>query len=263
MHISITRLSKTFFRKKQQTIAFENLNFQIREGEFFCILGPSGCGKTSLLRTIAGLETATSGELNIQSLDSSKPGNIGMVFQEHGLFPWMTTRNNIRFLLENNVYMINRDLDAIVNEFINLVGLSAFADYFPHQLSGGMRQRISIARSFANEPDILLMDEPFVFLDYQTRCALHNLLLDIWQHKKKTLVFVTHDIEEAVFLADRVLVMSAHPGTVKTIIDINLPRPREFSTLRKLPVYQNQVSEVMELLGEECEPFNRNNKQPV
>jgi len=261
MQISITHLSKTFFRKEQQTIAYENLNFQIRQGEFFCILGPSGCGKTSLLRTIAGLESATSGELNIQPLGSAKPGNIGMVFQEHGLFPWMTTRNNIRFLLENNAHMVNRDLDAIVNEFINLVGLTTFADYFPHQLSGGMRQRVSIARSFANEPDLLLMDEPFVFLDYQTRCALHGLLLEVWQRKKKTLVFVTHDIEEAVFLADRVLVMSAHPGTVKSIIDINLPRPREFLTLRKLPAYQNQVSDLMELLSEECEPFKGSNRQ--
>ena len=263
MHISVTRLGKTFFRKKQQTIAYENLNFHIRQGEFFCILGPSGCGKTSLLRTIAGLEAATSGELNIQPLDSSKPSSIGMVFQEHGLFPWMTIRNNIRFLLENNAHMVGYDLDAIVNEFVHLVGLTKFADYFPHQLSGGMRQRVSIARSFANEPDILLMDEPFVFLDYQTRCALHGLLLEIWQRKKKTLVFVTHDIEEAVFLADRVLVMSAHPGTVKTIIDISLPRPRDFLTLRKLPAYQNQVNELMELLRAEDEALDRNNKQPV
>ncbi len=263
MHIFTTDLSKVFSRKEQRTVAYENLNFQIGQGEFFCILGPSGCGKTSLLRTIAGLETATSGELNIQPLNASKPGSIGMVFQEHGLFPWMTTRNNIRFLLENNVHMVNRDLDTIVNEFIDLVGLTTFADYFPHQLSGGMRQRVSIARSFANEPDLLLMDEPFVFLDYQTRCALHGLLLDIWQRKKKTLVFVTHDIEEAVFLADRVLVMSAHPGTVKSIIDINLPRPREFLTLRKLSAYQDQVSELIELLHEECEPFKNNNKQSV
>jgi len=267
MQVSITHLgkifSRTFFRKEQQTIAYENLTFQIAQGEFFCILGPSGCGKTSLLRTIAGLETATSGELNIQPLNSSRPATIGMIFQEHGLFPWMTARHNIRFLLENNAHMAGRDLDAIVNEFINLVGLTKFADYFPHQLSGGMRQRISIARSFANEPDILLMDEPFVFLDYQTRCALHGLLLEIWQHKKKTLVFVTHDIEEAVFLADRVLVMSPHPGTIKTIVDINLPRPREFLALRKLSAYQDKVSELMELLRGECEPFNHNNKQPA
>ncbi|NOX93418.1 MAG: ABC transporter ATP-binding protein [Gammaproteobacteria bacterium] len=265
MQVSVTHLSKifsrTFSRKEEQTVAYENLNFHIKQGEFFCILGPSGCGKTSLLRTIAGLETATSGELNIQPLNTSRPISIGMVFQEHGLFPWMTAGDNIRFLLENNVHMAGRDLDVIVNEFISLVGLTKFTNYFPHQLSGGMRQRVSIARSFANEPDILLMDEPFVFLDYPTRCALHGLLLEIWQRKKKTLVFVTHDIEEAVFLADRVLVMNAHPGTVKTIIDINLPRPREFLALRKLPAYQDQVSELMELLHEEYEPFNANNRQ--
>lgn len=262
MQVSVSQLSKTFAHKKQQTLAFKDLNFHIKQGEFFCILGPSGCGKTSLLRSIAGLDEPTTGELNIQSANLSTPARVGMVFQEHGLFPWMTVGHNIRFLLENNEGMKNRDLDAIVTEFIELVGLTKFTDYFPHQLSGGMRQRVSIARSFANEPDILLMDEPFVFLDYQTRCALHGLLLDIWQHKKKTLIFVTHDIEEAVFLADRVLVMSAHPGTVKTIIDIELPRPRELLSLRKMPRFQRQVSELMELLREECEPFNATSKQP-
>jgi NitT/TauT family transport system ATP-binding protein len=255
MHVSANHLGKTFVQKQQQTVAYEDLNFQIGQGEFFCILGPSGCGKTSLLRTIAGLEAATHGELTIHPLESSRPANVGMVFQEHGLFPWMTVQHNIRFLLENNMQMAGRDLDPIVNEFIELVGLTKFADYFPHQLSGGMRQRVSIARSFANEPDILLMDEPFVFLDFQTRCALQGLLLDLWQYKQTTLAFVTHDIEEAVLLADRVLVMSAHPGTVKTIVTIDLPRPREFSTLRKMSAYQDMVSELMELVGEENAPL--------
>ena len=263
MHVSASHLGKTFFQKKQQTAAYEDLNFQIGQGEFFCILGPSGCGKTSLLRTIAGLESATRGELTIHPQENSRPANVGMVFQEHGLFPWMTVQHNIRFLLENNVQMVGRDLDAIVNEFIELVGLTKFADYFPHQLSGGMRQRVSIARSFANEPDILLMDEPFVFLDFQTRCALHGLLLDVWQYKQTTLTFVTHDIEEAVLLADRVLVMSAHPGTVKTIVTIDLPRPREFSTLRRMPAYQDMVSELMELVGEENAPLITIRKQPA
>lgn len=261
MHVSASHLGKTFFHKKQQTVAYEDLNFQIGRGEFFCILGPSGCGKTSLLRTIAGLETASHGKLTIYPLENSRPVNVGMVFQEHGLFPWMTVRHNIRFLLENNVQMAERDLNAIVNDFIELVGLTKFADYFPDQLSGGMRQRVSIARSFANEPDILLMDEPFVFLDFQTRCALHSLLLEIWQYKKTTLTFVTHDIEEAVFLADRVLVMSAHPGTVKTIITIDLPRPRIFSALRKLPIYQDMVSELIELVGEETTSLIPSRKQ--
>jgi NitT/TauT family transport system ATP-binding protein len=265
MQVSVNHLTKTFSQtlsgKKQETVAYSNLNFHIKQGELFCILGPSGCGKTSLLRTIAGLDIASSGELNIQPLDNSQPANIGMVFQEHGLFPWMTARHNIRFLLENNLQLAERGLDDIVDNFIELVGLKKFADYFPHQLSGGMRQRISIARSFANEPDILLMDEPFVFLDYQTRTALHNLLLKIWQQHKKTLVFVTHDIEEAVFLADRVMVMSAHPGMVKTIVDIDLPRPRDFLALRKIPDYQNLVSELMELLREETEAFNANNER--
>jgi len=256
MHVSISQLGKSFSRKQQKTLAYHDLNFDIRQGEFFCILGPSGCGKTSLLRSIAGLEKPTSGELKIQSENPEAIANVGMVFQEHGLFPWMTVRHNIRFLLENNPALADSDIDAIVKQFIELVGLTKFTDYFPHQLSGGMRQRVSIARSFANAPDILLMDEPFVFLDYQTRCALHSLLLEIWQRNKTTLVFVTHDIEEAVFLADRVLVMSAHPGTVKTIVDVNLPRPREFMSLRKSAEYQNFVSDLMELLNEESASFS-------
>ncbi len=263
MQVSVSRLGKTFSHNQQTTVAYADLNFQIPQGEFFCILGPSGCGKTSLLRTIAGLETASSGELAIHPLHDSGAANVGMVFQEHGLFPWMTVRHNIRFLLENNEQLVGRDLDDITQEYIELVGLTKFTDYFPHQLSGGMRQRVSIARSFANAPDILLMDEPFVFLDYQTRCALHGLLLDIWQRKKTTLAFVTHDIEEAVFLADRVLVMSGHPGTVKTIIDIDLPRPREFLALRKTPAYQNLVSELIEQLRGEDEPFSISEQQPA
>jgi len=263
MQVSVTKLSKVFYSQKRETLAYEDLNFHIEQGEFFCILGPSGCGKTSLLRTIAGLETATSGKLNIHCTNTSGATNVGMVFQEHGLFPWMTVRNNIRFLLENNPAFSEHNIDAITAEFIGLVGLTKFTDYFPHQLSGGMRQRVSIARSFANEPDILLMDEPFVFLDYQTRCALHKLLLDIWQRKKKTLVFVTHDIEEAVLLADRILILHAHPGKVKTIINVDLPRPRDLLSIRKLPAFQNQVSDILGLLQEEYVPTMPLSELPV
>jgi len=263
MQVSANQLGKIFIEKKQKTVAYENVDFQIMQGEFFCILGPSGCGKTSLLRTIAGLEVATAGELHIAPLNSTRPANIGMVFQEHGLFPWMTVRHNIRFLLENNRQLAGRDLDAIVNEFIGLVGLTKFADYYPRQLSGGMRQRVSIARSIANEHYILVLNEPFVFLDYQTRGALHRLLLEIWQRKKKTLVFVTHDIEEAVFLADRVMVMSAHPGHVKTIVNVDLPRPREFLTLRKTAAYQNLVNELIALVHSEAKVFDTLSTQPA
>lgn len=253
MQVSISHLGKTFFAKGRATVAFEDLTFHINEGEFVCVLGPSGCGKTTLLRTIAGLESPSQGELVIQPARSSGHADIGMVFQEHGLFPWMSVRDNIRFLLENNPRLAGRDIDAIADEFIGLVGLSSFSDYLPHQLSGGMRQRVSIARSFANEPDILLMDEPFVFLDYQSRLNLQSLLLNIWQRTHKTVVFVTHDIEEAVLLADRILVMHAHPGKIKTIIEVGLPRPRDVLNTRKLAAYQQHVANILELSRAEFE----------
>ena len=250
MQISAKQLTKVFRDKDRKTTAYQDLTFDVSPGEFFCILGPSGCGKTTLLRTLAGLDTAGNGELSIDS-HSNQTADIAMVFQEHGLFPWMSLRNNVRFLLENNPQLAERDLDTICDEYLGKVGLSNFAHYFPHQASGGMRQRVSIARAFANEPNILLMDEPFVFLDYQTRLALQQLLLSIWSESKKTVVFVTHDIEEAVLLADRIMVMSSHPGQIKTFIDINLPRPRDVMTVRKQSAYRDYVDGILELLQEE------------
>ncbi|WP_455217150.1 ABC transporter ATP-binding protein [Kaarinaea lacus] len=255
MQIQAKQLSKTFRDQDRETTAYRDLTFNVSPGEFFCILGPSGCGKTSLLRTLAGLETPGSGELTIDSR-TDQTADIAMVFQEHGLFPWMNLKNNIRFLLENNPHMSGRDLDAICDDYLSRVDLGKFAQHFPHQASGGMRQRVSIARAFANEPNILLMDEPFVFLDYQTRLALQQLLLSIWNETKKTVVFVTHDIEEAVLLADRIMVMSSHPGTIKTFIDIDLPRPRDVLSLQKLPAYHDHVSSILDLLKEESGYFN-------
>lgn len=255
MQIQAKQLSKTFRDKDHETTAYQDLTFDVSPGEFFCILGPSGCGKTSLLRTLAGLETPESGELTIDS-HTNQTADIAMVFQEHGLFPWMSLKNNIRFLLENNPQMSGRDLDSICDDYLGKVGLGKFAHHFPHQASGGMRQRVSIARAFANKPNILLMDEPFVFLDYQTRLALQQLLLSIWNETQKTVVFVTHDIEEAVLLADRIMVMSSHPGTIKTFIDINLPRPRDVLTLQKQPAYHEHVNNILDLLQEESGYFN-------
>ncbi len=250
MHIHAKQLSKVFQNHDKETSAYQELTFDVRPGEFFCILGPSGCGKTTLLRTLAGLEAATNGELQITS-DSNQAADIAMVFQEHGLFPWMSLRNNIRFLLENNPRLTKRNLDTICDGYLQKVGLGQFANHFPHQASGGMRQRVSIARAFANEPNILLMDEPFVFLDFQTRLALQQLLLTIWNETKKTVVFVTHDIEEAVLLADRIMVMSSHPGKIKTFVDIDLPRPRDALTVRKQPEYHEHVDKLLALLQEE------------
>jgi NitT/TauT family transport system ATP-binding protein len=250
VHIRAQQLSKTFSSSGKETSAYEDLTFDVRPGEFFCILGPSGCGKTSLLRTLAGLESPTSGDLQVAARENATAG-VGMVFQEHGLFPWMSLRNNIRFLLENNPGLADKDWDAITDDYLAKVGLSRFAHHYPHQASGGMRQRISIARAFANAPDILLMDEPFVFLDFQTRLALQQLLLSIWAEAKTTVVFVTHDIEEAVLLADRILVMSAHPGQVKTMLDIELERPREAIAVRKSAKYHGYVDDILALLQEE------------
>lgn len=255
MHIRAKQLCKIFHGHDRETTAYQDLTFDIRPGEFFCILGPSGCGKTTLLRTLARLETASSGELQIAS-DSNHTADIAMVFQEHGLFPWMNLRNNIRFLLENNPRMDERNLDTICDGYLKKIGLSQFANHFPHQASGGMRQRVSIARAFANEPNILLMDEPFVFLDYQTRLALQQLLLGIWSETKKTVAFVTHDVEEAVLLADRIMLMSAHPGKIKTFVNIDLPRPRDVLTMRKQSAYRDYVDNILVLLQEESHYLN-------
>lgn len=248
MQVTATRLGKVFRSKGRETVAYQDLTFEIHPGEFFCIVGPSGCGKTTLLRTLAGLETHSSGHLEIKPANGSAAPSVGMVFQEHGLFPWMSLRNNVRFLLEDNPRLAGRDVDAACDRCLAKVGLSAFAHYYPHQVSGGMRQRVSVARSFATEPDILLMDEPFVFLDYQSRLALQQQLLQIWEETRKTVAFVTHDIEEAILLADRVLVLSAHPGRLQGLLEIDLPRPRDFATIRKLPAYVDHVERISSLL---------------
>jgi NitT/TauT family transport system ATP-binding protein len=217
------------------------------------VLGPSGCGKTTLLRTIAGLETPTEGELFIASAQNDLSADIGMIFQDQGLFPWMTVYRNLAFILENNAGIAKAAIPDIVTEFLTKVGLEKFSHYYPHQLSGGMKQRVSIARGFATRPEILLMDEPFVFLDFQTRLYLHALLLSLWQAQQKTVVFVTHDIEEAVLLADRIIVMTARPGTIKQIIDLELERPRDIFSVRESPDYLKYVHVITELLRDEMQ----------
>ena len=252
--ISINKLTKVFGndgRTGELITAYEDLSFQVSRGEFICILGPSGCGKSTLLRSIASLEKASSGEVQIAPSDSGSESNIGMVFQERGIFPWMTVTQNIRFLLENNPHIDTHDIDSIVDHYVSKVGLNKFAAYFPHQISGGMKQRVSIARSFANNPDILLMDEPFVFLDSQTRTSLQELLLNIWQETHKSVVFVTHDIEEAIILADRIIVMTAHPGRIKTIIDVDFPRPRHVSHMRKTSQYHDLINTIGNMISDE------------
>jgi len=244
-------LSKRYETNGATLCAYEKISFQVQPSEFVCLLGPSGCGKTTLLKTIAGLELPTGGELFVGSSNSNLEPEVSMVFQEQGLFPWMNVYKNLSFILENNPSVDNKQIPGLVNEFLEKVGLDKFASYYPHQLSGGMRQRVSIARAFVTRPEIMLMDEPFVFLDFQTRLKLHALLLSLWQSYQKTVLFVTHDIEEAVLLADRVFVMTARPGKIKEIIDIKLQRPRDIYEIRHSTKFLDYTRLITNLLKEE------------
>lgn len=206
-----------------------------------------------------GLEQPSSGRLHIHSHQGNAASlAIGMVFQEHGLFPWMSLQQNLRFILDNQPHLQGQDTRALSQHHLEQVGLGKFLKYYPHQISGGMRQRAAIARSFAVEPDLLLMDEPFVYLDYQTRMQLQQMLQELWQDTNKTVVFVTHDIEEAVLLADRIMVMSAHPGRIKEIIDVNLQRPRNLFALKKDEFFLDLVEHASRLIQEEMNTIGNN-----
>lgn len=208
-------------------VALRDINLNVRQGEFVCIVGPSGCGKSTFLNLIAGFDHPSRGELRLRGKSISKPGaDRGVVFQEHALFPWLTVRQNVAF--GPSVRHISpTDRRQCVDEHLALVGLSAFADMYPDQLSGGMRQRASIARALVNDPEILLMDEPFGSLDLLTRESMQQELARIWGDTGKTVVFVTHGIDEAVLLGDRVVVFSAHPGCIKREIEVKVRRPRD------------------------------------
>ena len=236
--IHIERLNMRFGRDTQQVIALENIDLDISSGEFVCLLGPSGCGKSTLLNLIAGFLLPSSGTLAVNGTPVTAPGpDRGMVFQEYALFPWMTVADNIAFGLR--IKSTPRAvIDARVDELLQLLGLAEFRTRFPKDLSGGMRQRVAIARVLALDSPILLMDEPFGALDALTRRTLQDELLRLWQKLRKTVVFVTHSIEEAIYLADRVVVMTYRPGTIKRDQHIELPRPRdpssnEFNALKR------------------------------
>ncbi|WP_435195627.1 ABC transporter ATP-binding protein [Natronomonas sp. EA1] len=222
--VSVDRVSKSFEDGAVQ--ALKDVDFAVENGEFVCIVGPSGCGKTTLFRIIAGLDDATSGEVLLSGDPVTEPTpELGIVFQEYHLFPWRTVRENIAFGLEQQG-LGKAERAKRVDELIELVGLTGFGDTYPADLSGGMKQRVGIARALAVDPELLLMDEPFGAVDAQTRDMLHDELLDVWSKTGKTVLFVTHDVEEAVTLADRIVVMSRGPGSVREIVDVDLPRPR-------------------------------------
>jgi len=219
-------IKKEFPARKngERSIALAGINLEIMKGEFFAIVGPSGCGKSTFLEIVAGLAKPTSGSIYIDGVPITGPDhNRGIVFQGYALFPWRTVMGNVAYGLEEKGVS---DTEKICMEYISLVGLSGFEKYYPHELSGGMKQRVAIARALAYDPDILLMDEPFAALDAQTREILQGELLRIWNETKKTVLFVTHNIEEAVFLADRIAVMSGRPGVIKKVIEVPLSRPR-------------------------------------
>ncbi len=227
MMIQLSGLSKTFSDEKHTVKAIEGFDLDIREGEIVCLLGPSGCGKTTVLRIIAGLEERTGGSVLVKGVPVTSAGSDrGMVFQEFALFPWRTVRSNIEFGLEIR-QVPPEERHATSSKLIDLVGLAGFEDSHPGKLSGGMKQRVGIARALANDPSVLLMDEPFGALDAQTRNLMQKELLRIWSATGKTILFVTHSVDEAVFLADRIVVMTARPGRVKEAIPIQLPRPRD------------------------------------
>ena len=231
--LSISCIEKVFKDNKRGDVtALKDVTFGVEEGEFFCIVGPSGCGKSTLLQLIMGLERPTAGEILIDG--TPVDGHIldcGMVFQEYALFPWKTVQGNIEFGPKMR-RVAKKERRDIARRYIELTGLREFEAHYPHEISGGMKQRVAIARALANEPEVLLMDEPFAAVDALLREILQQEILRIWVQTKKTIVFVTHQIEEAVFLADRVLVMSARPGRVKEIIEVDLPRPRQHGRRR-------------------------------
>lgn len=243
--IQIEHLEKTFHSQNDLKItALSDINMSIPENEFVCILGPSGCGKSTLLRIIAGLESANSGKVFYRGDEHSKPcREIGMVFQSYSLMPWLSVLDNIALGL--NFAGIPKPRRRIIAEqYLEMIGMCEFGKAFPHELSGGMQQRVAIARALANNPDVLLMDEPFGALDAYTRILMQKELLRIWEQRKKTIIFVTHSVDEAVYLADRIIVMSGSPGQIREEINVNIPRIRE----RSNPKFGEITAELLALL---------------
>ena len=227
--LQVRHLSKSFRTPQGEIEALRDVSFDVHRREFVCIVGASGCGKSTLARILAGLDVQTQGEMLLDGQPVTGPGHDrGMVFQGYSLFPWLTVKRNVMFGPRMGG-MGGDEAEARAREWLALVGLEKFADAYPHQLSGGMRQRVAIARALANQPRILLMDEPFGALDAQTRARMQTHLLDIWRNVDVTVVFITHDLDEAIYLADRILVLKPHPGRVQEFIEVPVPRPRSLA----------------------------------
>lgn len=246
----VSGVTKDFIIRDKAVNALQEINLTVKHHEFVSILGTSGCGKSTLLRIIGGLEKPTTGKVLVEGREIKGPGaDRGMVFQAYTLFPWLTVAQNIEFgLKERGVAPAERQ--RITKKYIEVVGLKNFENAYPKALSGGMKQRVAIARALANDPEVLLLDEPFGALDMQTRGVMQELLLNVWQQSPKTIIMVTHDIDEAIFLADRVIVMTAHPGSVKEIINVDLPRPRDYM-IRTSPEFMAYKKQAMQLIHDE------------
>lgn len=248
--LRIERLEKQFAIRGGAVRALATVNLDVREGEFLSIVGPSGCGKSTLLRIAAGLESASGGEVLYRGRRMTCPcREVGMVFQEYSLLPWRSVRDNIALGLEfSGVSKAKREEEAA--RYLALINMEGFGQALPHELSGGMRQRVAIARALANKPDLLLMDEPFGALDAHTRILLQKELLRIWQQERRSVVFVTHSVDEAIYLSDRIVVMSSRPGRIIETIEVSMDRPRD----RANPEYGRLSARILERLEAEATP---------
>jgi NitT/TauT family transport system ATP-binding protein len=249
--IRLSHLTKRFRTKAGVFTAVDDVSVEIGAGSFFMIVGPSGCGKTTLLRLVAGLEQPSNGAVEVERADRGKPINA-MIFQGESIFPWMTVWDNSAYGLAMRG-VAKREIAEVVGHYLERTGLTRFADSYPHQLSGGMKQRVAIARAFANDPEILLMDEPFSALDEQNKTLLQQELLRIWEETKKTVLFITHSVDEAVTLGDRIMIMTAQPVRAKAMIDVPFPRPRNVLDLRALPAYGELIHRIWGDLRDEVQ----------
>jgi NitT/TauT family transport system ATP-binding protein len=247
--IHLREVTKVF---KEGTVALEQLSMEVHSNEILCLLGPSGCGKSTVLNLIAGFEFPTSGEVSLDGKPILKPGpDRGVIFQEDALFPWLDVVQNIAFRrrlrggVEDEAHY-----GESAKKYLEIMGLTGFEHHYPRQLSGGMKQRVAIARVLVNEPEVMLMDEPFAALDAQTRLSMQMLLLGVWERLRTTILFITHDIDEAVFLGDRIYVMTARPGKIKALIPVPLARPRNYEMVLS-PAFNETKARIFELIREE------------
>jgi NitT/TauT family transport system ATP-binding protein len=242
----------------QDFLALDDVSLQVRDGEFLTLVGPSGCGKSTVLDLISGLTTPSRGQVRIDGQQVTEPGlDRGIVFQQYALLPWRTAQANVEFALEAKGGLTRKERRARARDFLQLVGLDGFESRRPHELSGGMKQRVAIARSLSYEPEVLLMDEPFGALDAQTRESLQEQLLQIWQRMRTTVVFITHDIEEAVYLGGRVAVMSAHPGKIRAVIDVPFAGRSTEEDIRSTAEFAHHRHQIWTLLREADTPVDR------